>query len=395
MTIRSTVPHVLLALIMMCILVAVIPSGARAEVLPDDLLYGEPVGADPARVEQSVDLEASAGILTDQNGRVIWSRAGDERHSIASITKVMTCLTALSSGVDLSTEYTVPHEAEVVGGSTGDLKTGDRVRLDDLLRIMLVASGNDAAVTVAHGIAGSSEAFAELMNERAREYGMAGSSFRNPHGLDTDGHYSTPADLMILARKAMDNPFIERVVVTRQTTVTISGVERTLGTTNVLLATYPGMEGIKTGFTRQAGRALLFQVERNGIELTGVVLGTASEKARTEQVTRLMDWAYSMYPYVETVDVRRFGDTVPYAYRPGWMFDIGVGDAAFGHLDRRGAPVEIDDRSPRVLEMRAEEPLGSLLITQEGRIVSSGPYLTYDHAPVEPSLNGALAWSMR
>ncbi len=217
----------------------------------------------------------------------------------------------------------------------------------------------------------------------------------NPHGLDEDGHYSTPADLMILARAAMADPFIESTVVNRSITVTISGTERTLGSTNSLLSTYSSVEGIKTGFTRQAGRALLFQVEKNGIELTGAVIGTVSEKERSEQVTKLMDWAYARYPYTECLDVRRFAKTVPYAYRPGWMYDVGIQEAAFGHMDRTGERVTSTAWIPAVLETNANDIGGGIIVKQEGRVISSVGASSYDDLPVEANLSGALALTTR
>ena len=219
----------------------------------------------PAR---AVQTSATAAILVDETGgQVLYEKNADQKMRIASTTKIMTALIAIRDG-NLSDVVTVSRHAANVEGSSMYLKSGEQLTLEALLYGLLLASGNDAATAIAEHIAGSEAAFAERMNEAARTLGMTNSSFANPHGLDAEGHYSTARDMAKLGNAAMDLPVFRRIASTQ--TITIGN--RTLKNHNKLLGTLEGCVGLKTGYTRAAGRTLVTCAERDGRRLIAVTL---------------------------------------------------------------------------------------------------------------------------
>lgn len=215
----------------------------------------------------AIDVSAVSAILVEQNsGRVLYEKAPDEESLIASITKIMTAVVALEYG-ELEKDYTVT-AADMAEGSSMYLKPGDSLTLEELLYGLMLASGNDAALAVAHCVSGEVTEFVTLMNETARRLGMTHSSFANPNGLDQEGHYSTARDMAVLTSYALNNELFRRIVSTE--TVTIG--ERYLKNHNKLLTLCEGCIGVKTGYTKAAGRTLVSAVERNGMTLVCVTL---------------------------------------------------------------------------------------------------------------------------
>ena len=217
---------------------------------------------------RAVGTSATAAILVDEtSGQVLYEKNADQKMRIASTTKIMTALVAIRDG-NLSDVVTVSRHAASVEGSSMYLKSGEELTLETLLYGLLLSSGNDAATAIAEHIAGSEAAFAERMNETARDLGMTNSSFANPHGLDAEGHYSTARDMAALGNAAMEMPVFRRIASTRSITIG----SRTLTNHNKLLGTLEGCVGLKTGYTRAAGRTLVTCVERDGRRLIAVTL---------------------------------------------------------------------------------------------------------------------------
>ena len=213
-------------------------------------------------------LSARKALVLDPVGnQVLFSRRGEERSLIASTTKIMTGLLIAETCNVLET-VTVPKEAVGIEGSSLYLREGEKLTVQELLYGMLLRSGNDAAAALAIHCAGSVPAFAELMNRRAAELGMQNSHFENPHGLDGKNHYSTAEDLGILGAAAMKNPIFARTVATK----TVKIGDRYLKNHNKLLWQLPGAEGIKTGYTRSAGRILVSSVKKMGRRLITVTI---------------------------------------------------------------------------------------------------------------------------
>ena len=216
----------------------------------------------------AVTTSAAASVLMDaDSGRILFAENEDRQMLIASTTKIMTALVAIENG-SLSDVVTVKKEATLAEGTSMYLREGEQLTLETLLYGLLLTSGNDAALVVADAVGGSVEAFVAMMNEKAAALGLENTSFANPHGLDADTHYSTARDMAKLACAAMENETFLRIASTK----TISAGSRTMTNHNRLLNELDGCIGLKTGYTRAAGRTLVSCVERNGQRLVAVTL---------------------------------------------------------------------------------------------------------------------------
>lgn len=236
-----------------------------------------------------VSTSATSAILMDaESGRVLYEQNADREMLIASTTKIMTALVAIREG-SLSDSVKVSRSAAYTEGSSMYLKEGEELTLETLLYGLMLCSGNDAAVAIAEHISGSQGEFAHLMNETARELGMEHSSFANPNGLDAEGHYSTARDMAVLACAAMENETLARIVSTR--TVSIGG--RTMTNHNKLLSYSSDCIGLKTGYTKAAGRTLVSCAERNGQRLVAVTLQDGNDWADHQA---LYEYGFSAYP---------------------------------------------------------------------------------------------------
>ena len=215
----------------------------------------------------AVNTSAGSAILIEQrSGRVLYEIDPDEERLIASITKIMTAVVAIEHG-DLNAVYTVTAE-DMAEGSSMYLRVGDRLTLEELLYGLMLVSGNDAALAVAHCVSGDLQTFVDLMNDTARLLGMTHSGFANPNGLDAEGHYSSARDMARLAAYALENETFRRIVSTDSITIG----ERYLKNHNKLLRSYEGCIGVKTGFTKAAGRTLVSAAQRDGMTLVCVTL---------------------------------------------------------------------------------------------------------------------------
>lgn len=251
-------------------------------VLAAGLLAG-PAGA----VETSA---ASAALIEQSSGRVLYEQNAGQERLIASITKIMTAITALEHG-DKTREYTVTAQ-DMAEGSSMYLKPGDVLRLEELLYGLMLASGNDAALAVAHCVSGSVEAFVELMNETARHLGLIHTHFVNPNGLDAEGHYSSAGDMAALAAYALQNQDFRRIVSTASITIG----DRYLANHNKLLRTCEGCIGVKTGYTKAAGRTLVSAAVRDGMTLVCATLNDGNDW--NDHMT-LLDYGFANY-HMET-----------------------------------------------------------------------------------------------
>ena len=301
---------------------------------------------------------ASAVLIEQESGRVLYEQNPDEERLIASITKIMTAVVALERG-EPQMEYTVT-AADMAEGSSMYLKPGDVLRLEELLYGLMLVSGNDAALAVAHCVCGGLEDFVALMNEMAGELGMEHSSFANPNGLDHEDHYSTARDMARLACAAVQNETLVRIASTQ--TVTAGG--RTMTNHNKLLRYVDGCIGLKTGYTRAAGRTLVSCAERNGQRLVAVTLQDGNDWADHQA---LFEYGFSAYPArraavlghsVGTAEVQGgVSGTVPLTAASGFSWPVGAGE----RLETR---VELD--RPLAAPVLAGTAVGQAVFTLDG-----------------------------
>lgn len=222
---------------------------------------------------QAKALSAQKAILMDgTTGRVIYEKNADEKSLIASTTKIMTALVVCQQ-CNVLDRVRIPKEAVGVEGSSMYLRAGEVLTVQELLYGLMLQSGNDAAVALAIYCGGTVEGFAELMNDKARSLGLNNTHFVNPNGLDAPGHYSTARDLAVLAAYAMDDPIFAQTVSTRQ----VKCGERYLTNHNKLLWRVEGADGVKTGFTKAAGRILVSSATRDGRRLVCVTINAPDD----------------------------------------------------------------------------------------------------------------------
>lgn len=237
----------------------------------------------PALAAPSVSAEAAL-LMEAESGDILFEKNARRPMLIASTTKILTALVVLENCC-LSDQVTVAPEWAAVEGSSMYLQAGQSYTVEELLVGLLLASGNDAAVALACHTAGSAEAFAGLMNEKAAALGCRSSHFVNPNGLDDEDHYSTAADLALITREGLKNETFCRLVSSRSAS---AGAQSYLNH-NRLLGMYEGVFGVKTGYTRAAGRCLVSCCEREGMTLICVTLSAPDD---WQDHMSLYDWGY-------------------------------------------------------------------------------------------------------
>lgn len=216
----------------------------------------------------SYAVSAQKAVVTDAaTGTVLFNRDADSRSLIASTTKIMTAL-IVCQRCNVLDRMKIPAQAVGIEGSSMYLQEGEVLTLQELLYGLMLSSGNDAAVALALYCGGTVEGFTELMNDKARELGLKHTHFANPNGLDAPDHYSTAADLAVLAAYAMENPIFAMTVSTK----TVKAGNRYLRNHNKLLWMVEGVDGVKTGYTKAAGRILVSSAQRQGRRLVAVTI---------------------------------------------------------------------------------------------------------------------------
>ena len=279
----------------------------------------------------------------------------------------------------------------IPGESLLGLTPGDSVTVRDMVYGLILASGNDAAQSLAVAVSGSEPAFVREMNRAAVRLGLADTHYGNPIGLDEPGNYSTAADLATFTRLLMKRRFLRQVFDTESITLTSLDPPDTIETRNTLLLSDPTLTGVKTGHTLGAGYVLVGSARRNGVELISAVLGTPSELERDAESAELLGWGFRLYSPRRAF---RRGEAV---VRP----DIAYSDEQLPLIARRG--VEVGARDDQRLEVRVRAPdevegpirrgqrLGSALVLLDGRRVASVPLLAAQRVEEASTLDKATS----
>lgn len=249
-------------------------------------------------IPQMPKLEAKAYVLMEANtGTILASSNADERLAPASLTKIMTMYVvsdAMRQGkVHLEDKVSISEKAWRTGGSKMFVKVGDQIPLEELVKGVIISSGNDASIALAEHVAGTEEAFAELMNAHAQRLHMVGSHFSDSNGLPSENHYSTAHDLATLARAVITEFPDHYKTWYSQKWFVFNNIRQP--NRNRLLWRESWIDGMKTGHTDEAGFCLVASGERNGMRLISVVLGAASDKSRTEQSLKLLNWGFRFF----------------------------------------------------------------------------------------------------
>ena len=229
---------------------------------------------------------SSAEIVMDvKSGRVLYSKNENVKKFMASTTKILTAIVIIDT-CNLDDKIEITEKTVGVEGSSIYLEKGEILSVKDLLYGLMLRSGNDCAETLALYKSGSIENFALLMNKKAEEIGAKNSHFMNPHGLHNDEHYTTAYDLALISAYALKNPVFKEIVSTKKTTIpfTTRNTKRVLINKNKMLFEFDGATGVKTGFTKKAGRCLVSSCDRNGLELVSVVLNCPPMFERSKEL---------------------------------------------------------------------------------------------------------------
>lgn len=241
-------------------------------------------------------------LYDDGAGAPIASRNADDERSIASVTKVMTGLLVMEYG-NLDDLVMISANAAATGEKEIDLVAGEQFTVEQLFKALMIHSANDAATALAEHIGGSVTGFVDMMNARASELGLSHTSFANPHGLDAPNHYSSANDLLVITKAAMEYPTFSEAVRSRSYAFPPApdGTARIAQTTNLMLGSYEGMAGVKTGFTFRALLTFVSTAERDGRSVYAIVLGSEGRRAHFADAQLLLDYAFDDMPYYQMV----------------------------------------------------------------------------------------------
>lgn len=260
---------------------------------------GLPAPAAAGRPEAEATQAEAAAVIDVASGRIVYQKQGDKRLRIASLTKVMTAIVAIEHG-NLSDVVKVSGNAHGKEGSSLYLRLGEEMSLHTMLYGLMLRSGNDAATAIAEHVGGSEEGFVYLMNEKARLIGMRNTGFRNPHGLDEDGHYSSATDMALLAAYALRNRVFREIVGTpvKKAPNPNESWDYTWVNKNKMLLMYEGADGVKTGYTKLANRTLISSATRGGQQFAVVTL---NDRDDWNDHRKLLDYAFRHYPLTTIV----------------------------------------------------------------------------------------------
>ena len=244
----------------------------------------------------AISVSAECACVIDMvTGRVIYEKNMNKQHTMASTTKIMTALVALENS-NFEDVVTVSANAAGEEGTSLYLKKNQKITMEDLLYGLMLQSGNDAAIAIAEGVSGSVEEFSKLMNERAKNIGAKNTSFKNPNGLDEEGHFTTAYDLAIIAREAMKNEKFSQIVSSKSKQI-LDGTQ-TVSNHNKMLKMYDGCVGVKTGFTKKSGRCLVTAAVRGGVSVVAVTLNAPDD---WNDHTKMLDYAFLTTEYFPVI----------------------------------------------------------------------------------------------
>ncbi|HUF46128.1 MAG TPA: D-alanyl-D-alanine carboxypeptidase family protein [Aestuariivirgaceae bacterium] len=339
-----------------------------------------------AQTAAQFETAAKQAILMDSgSGKVLFEKNADELMHPASMSKIMTMIMVferLESGrLSLDDEFVVSENAwrrggATSGGSTMYAELNSRVKLRDLIKGVIVQSGNDACIVIAEGIAGSEGAFADLMTQRARELGLERSTFKNATGLTDPEHQMTARELALLARYLIE-VFPEFYKTYSIPEFTWNGI--TQPNRNPLLGSYPGADGIKTGYVAAAGYGLTGSAKRDGRRLIMVINGLGSVRERAAEAQKLLDWGFRQYRTVELYQAgQRVGQARVWGGSQRWIDLVARDDVrlALSDEEKDGTTVEVAYDGPLRAPVKQGEEVGAVRFKVNGRLISESPLVT-------------------
>lgn len=317
------------------------------------------------RAKSTPSVSAKSAVLyVPDTKQVLYSKSSDERLPMASTTKIMTALVTISE-CELTDTVKIDERAVGIEGSSAYLKAGDILSVEELLYALMLQSANDAAVALAYHIAGGVEEFSELMNEKALKMGLSDTHFTNPHGLDDEEHYTTAADLAVMASELLSSPTLREIVSTYKKSFVTETRRRTYVNHNKLLLRTDGAIGVKTGFTKRSGRCLVGAAERDGLTLVTVTLDAPSDWSDHEQ---MLDYGYSLIERIDLADAGEIRYDIPVINGDGTSVGVSNIEGASVIVGRAKHNIERHVRLSRFLcaPIKKGEVLGEVVFTLDG-----------------------------
>jgi D-alanyl-D-alanine carboxypeptidase (penicillin-binding protein 5/6) len=367
-----------------------------APLLAAPATHAAPAPACPAAV-----TAPSAIVIEVSTGSIACARDPESRRPIASTTKLMTALLTLERA-KLTDTFRTSSYRPAAGESVVGLLPGERMKVRDLLKGLLAQSGNDAAMALASGVAGSERAFVRLMNKRAKKLGLADTHYENPIGLDAPGNYSSAHDLVRLALVLRTNPFFRSVVDSPTVTLRSGDHPRTFRNRNTLVRNVSWVNGVKTGHTRNAGYVLVGSARRHGVQVVSAVLGTTGYGPRDAQSLALLKMGLAAFQNITAVregqHVPGVG-RVPIKYRPGAGLALVAGRKVRTIVPRgkRGTvvlqPLKVPDEVAGPISRG--QVLGSFLVLRAGKRIASVPLVAAESIPEASIGQRTKAWFTR
>ena len=255
----------------------------------------------------------SAIMIEANTGKIIFEKNSNEKLHPASMTKMMSMLLIVESiekgNLTWDEKITVSENASKMGGSQILLETGEKMSVKDLFKGIAIASGNDAVVALAEKIAGNEENFVKMMNKRAKELKLKNTNFKNPHGLDDENHYSSAKDMSLIAKELVKHQEVLKYTSIYEDYLRENTDRKIwLVNTNKLVRFYEGVDGLKTGYTKEAGYCLTATAKKNNMRLISVVMGEPDSKTRNSETTELLNYGFSQYETINLLKSKIIGE---------------------------------------------------------------------------------------
>ncbi|GLI87034.1 D-alanyl-D-alanine carboxypeptidase DacF [Bacillus subtilis] len=327
--------------------------------------------------------EAKSAVLIERDtGKVLYNKNSNERLAPASMTKIMTMLLimeALDKGkIKMSDKVRTSEHAASMGGSQIFLEPGEEMTVKEMLKGIAIASGNDASVAMAEFISGSEEEFVKKMNKKAKELGLKNTSFKNPTGLTEEGHYSSAYDMAIMAKELLKYESITKFTGTYEDYLRENTDKKFwLVNTNRLIKFYPGVDGVKTGYTGEAKYCLTASAKKGNMRAIAVVFGASTPKERNAQVTKMLDFAFSQY---ETHPLYKRNETVAKVkVKKGKQKFIELTTSEpISILTKKGEDMndvkkEIKMKDNISAPIQKGQELGTLVLKKDGEVLAESP----------------------
>ena len=330
--------------------------------------------------EEDIVPNAKSAILIEAStGKVLYEKNIDEKYSPASMTKMMSLLLIMENidnrNLRMDEIIKVSKNAASMGGSQIFLQENEEMTVEDLLKGITIGSANDATVALAERIGGTESTFVELMNKKVKELGLKNTNFKNPTGLDEANHYSSSRDMSIIARELVKHSKILEFSSIYETYLrTDTDNKFWLVNTNKLVRFYPGVDGLKTGYTEEAGYCLTATINKDNMRLIAVVMGEPTSSIRNSEVSALLDYGYNLYQKDTYITTEEIIDTIPIEKGKEEFANIVVLNDV-GTINKKGHKMgevtyELDLKKMKA-PVKKGDIVGNLTIKEDGKVVNN------------------------